>query len=176
MSEYLHPNGDVRHVPETHSPTIGAAAVGIADSGSLFTATTVEGALAEVKAIADAGVALVKRSVTVTDDDLTGASQVVNVGAALPANAIVLAHELVVAEQFAGQSDLTIKLGGTDDDAIVASTDLDALTAGKYQGTLGVHPRGSFASEQLVATFAASNLATLSAGSVTINVWYLVLA
>lgn len=120
---------------------------------------------------------IAKKTVTVGEAALSGASQVVNIGTALPANAIVLGHEIVVTTQgvLAG-NDLTITVGGTTANAIVASTDLDALAPGKYQGTLGAHPRGSFSAEQLVVTFAASNLATLSAGAWTINVWYIVLA
>jgi len=155
---------------------LGADLVGSYDTGSIFTATTVRGQLQEVKALADAAIALQKRTVTVVEGDLSGASQAVNVGAVLPSNAIVLAHELKVNTQFAGQSDLTITLGGTDADAIVASTDLDALIAGNYSGTLGAHPKGSFSAEQLVATFAATALADLSAGSITITVWFSVLA
>lgn len=118
---------------------------------------------------------LALKTVTVGEASLTGTSQVVNIGTALPTRAVVLAHEIKVNTQgvLAG-NDLTIKVGGTDDDAIVASTDLDTLAAGVYQGTLGVHPRGEFSGEQLVATFAASNLASLSAGDWTINVWYVV--
>lgn len=121
--------------------------------------------------------ALQKRTVTVGESSLTGISQVVNIGAVLPANAVVLGHEIVVTTQgvLAG-NDLTITVGGTAPAAIVASTDLDALAPGKYSGTLGAHPRGSFSAEQLVATFAASNLASLSAGNWTITVWFSVLA
>jgi hypothetical protein len=155
---------------------LGADLIGSYDTGSIFAATTVRGQLQEVKAIADAAIALQKRTVTVVEGDLSGTSQAVNVGAVLPANAIVLAHELKVNTQFAGQSDLTITLGGTVATAIVASTDLDALIAGNYSGTLGAHPRGSFSAEQLVATFAATALADLSAGSITITVWFSVLA
>lgn len=120
---------------------------------------------------------IAKKTVTVGEASLTGTSQVVNIGTALPANAVVLAHEIVVTTRgvLAG-NDLTITIGGTTATAIVASTDLDALAAGSYQGTLGAHPKGSFSSEQLVATFAASDLASLSAGNWTINVWYIVLA
>lgn len=120
---------------------------------------------------------LQKRTVAVAEADLTGTSQAVNIGAVLPANAVVIGHEIAVATQgiLAG-NDLTITVGGTAANAIVASTDLDALAPGKYQGTLGTHPRGSFGGEQLVATFAASNLASLSAGSWTITVWFSVLA
>lgn len=153
----------------TQAGLIGSDAAG-------YTGATVKSQLAEVKAIADAGIALTKRTVTVAHGDLTGASQAVNVGAVLPANAVVLAHELAVTEQFVGEADTTITLGGTDADAIVASTDLDALAIGKYSGTLGVHPAGKFSAEQLVATFAATALEDLTAGSVTITVWYVVLA
>ena len=134
-------------------------------------------ALDALEAADAANVALQKRTVTVGEATLTGTSQAVNVGAALPANAIVLGHEIVVNTQgvLAG-NDLTITVGGTAPAAIVASTDLDALTPGKYQGTLGTHPKGSFSAEQLVATFAASNLASLSAGNWTITVWFSVLA
>lgn len=155
----------------------GASLIGVRDAGTIYTGATVEACLAEVKALADAAIGAAKKTVNVVETSLSGASQAVNIGTALPANAIVFAHEIVVNTQgvLAG-NDLSIIIGGTDTDAIVASTDLDALAPGKYQGTLGVHPRGSFASEQLVATFAASDLATLSAGDWTINVWYFVLA
>lgn len=126
--------------------------------------------------VAAGNTAIAKKTVTVGEAALSGASQAVNIGTALPANAVVLAHEIVVNTQgvLAG-NDLTITVGGTSAAAIVASTDLDALAPGKYQGTLGAHPRGSFSSEQLVATFAASNLTSLSAGNWTITVWYIVL-
>lgn len=127
--------------------------------------------------VAAGNTAISKKTVIVGEAALSGASQVVNIGTALPANAVVLGHEIVVTTQgvLAG-NDLTITVGGTTANAIVASTDLDALAPGKYQGTLGAHPRGSFSSEQLVATFAASDLASLSAGNWTFNVWYIVLA
>jgi hypothetical protein len=86
----------------------------------------------------------------------------------------VLGHELNVTVQFAGEDNTTIILGGTDTDAIVASTDLDGLAVGNYSGTLGAHPIGSFSGQQLVATFAATALADLTAGSVTITVWFFV--
>lgn len=155
MSEFLTTEGDIRHVDATKR----------ADANGI-----------EVTDQDVANLRLQKRTVTVDEAALSGTSQAVNVGAVLPTNAVVLAHEIIVNEQGAGQSDLTITLGGTDADAIVASTDLDALAAGKYQGTLGVHPRGSFSAEQLVATFAATNLATLSAGNWTFNVWFVVIA
>lgn len=122
------------------------------------------------------GERIYKRTVTVGEAELSGSSQTVKIGTKLPPGAVVLAHDITVNTQgvLAG-SDLTIKVGGTDDDAIVASTDLDALAAGSYCGTAGVHPRGDFGSQQLNAIFAASDLATLSAGNWTFNVWFTVL-
>ena len=156
MSEFKTTQGDIRHVDETRR----------ADANGI-----------EVTDQDVANLRLQKRTVTVDEADLTGTSQAVNIGVALPTNAVVLAHEIVVNEQASGQSDLTIKIGGTDDDAIVAaSTDLDALGTGAYQGTLGTHPRGSFSGQQLTATFAATNLANLSAGNFTFNVWFVVMA
>jgi hypothetical protein len=156
MTDFRTTEGDLRFIDETKR----------ADANGI-----------EVSDTAVANLRLQKRTVTIGEASLTGASQAVNVGAALPTNAVVLAHEIVVNTQgvLAG-NDLTITLGGTTANAIVASTDLDALAAGKYQGTLGTHSRGSFSTEQLVATFAASNLATLSAGNWTFNVWFVVMA
>jgi hypothetical protein len=116
------------------------------------------------------------RTVTVDEANLTGTSAEVNVGAALPENAWVLGHQIVCNEQGAGQSDLTIKIGGTDDDAIVASTDLDAMTVGARSGTAGACPVGFFSEQQLVATFAATALASLTAGNWTINVVFVVVS
>lgn len=122
-----------------------------------------------------AGLRIQKRTVTVAETALTGASTTVAIGAALPTGAVVLAHDIIVNVQgvLVG-ADLTIKVGGTDDDAIVAATDLDALAAGAYQGTLGTHPKGLFSGQQLNVIFAAANLASLSAGNWTINVWFAV--
>lgn len=149
----------------TTAPTVGTTALTFAQ---IYNATQTTAA----------GITIAKKTVTVNDEDagMTGASYTVNIGTALPANAIVLAHEIKIVEQFAGEADTTITIGGTDTDAIVASTDLDALSAGNYSGTLGVHPVGSFSSEQLVATFAATALEDLSAGQAVITVWYTVLA
>ena len=138
------------------------------------------------QATADAGIAAQKKTVTIGHADLTGAvngaAQAISIGTALPANARVFAHEVNVATLFSGGSASAVKLdvGGTDADAIV--TQLDVFTGaatGALAGTSGVHPNGSFASEQLVATFTPDGghtLLALDAGSLTITVWYFVLA
>jgi hypothetical protein len=99
MADFRTTEGDIRFIDETKR----------ADANGI-----------EVSDTAVANLRIQKRTVTVDEADLTGASQAVNVGTALPTNAVVLAHEIVINEQGAGQSDLTITLGGTVANAIVA--------------------------------------------------------
>jgi hypothetical protein len=195
MTEVLTPQGDIRHVSDEYvadeagnltATTIPGAIDELAAANTSHASTiashtstiashtsTIASQASAISTIQGAKISL--RTVTVDEEALTGTSITVPIGAALPTGAVVLAHEIVVNEQgvLAG-NDLTIVIGGTDDDAIVASTDLDGLAIGSYSGTAGVHPRGLFSGETLNAIFAASDLATLSAGNWTINVWYLV--
>lgn len=127
-----------------------------------------------------------KRTVTIGHADLTdavnGEAQAINVGAVLPANAVVLAHEVNIATLFSGGGATAVKmdLGGTDADAILSQLDVftGAATGALSPGT-GVHPQGKFGAEQLKATFtpdAGHSLDGLTAGALTITVWYAVLA
>ena len=133
-----------------------------------------------------ATVALQKRTVTVTEADLTdavnGEAQAVNVGAVLPANAVVLAHEVNVATLFSGGGATAVKLdlGGTSTTAIVNQMDVfTGAATGALSPRTGEHAQGKFSAQQLVATFtpdAGHNLNALTAGSVTITVWFSILA
>ena len=145
--------------------------------------------LADLTALDDsvsAGVALQKRTVTITHADLTdavaGEAQAINIGAVLPANAVVLAHEVNVGTLFSGGSVSAVKLdiGGTDADAIVSQMDVfTGAATGALSPRTGVHAQGKFSAEQLVATFTPDGghtLLALTAGSVAITVWFSVLA
>jgi hypothetical protein len=153
----------------------------IKDSAGLFTATTVEGALAELGALK-----IGKRTVTVGHADLTTAAnntaQVVNIGAALPTNAFVIAHDVTVTTLFSGgeASACTVDIGGTDADAIVDGMDIfTGAATGALTGTAGVHPKGDFSAQQLTATFltdASHAVLGLDAGALTITVWFAVVA
>ena len=132
------------------------------------------------------GGSLQKRTVTVLHGDLTaavaGEAQAINVGAVLPANAVVLAHEVDVNTLFSGGGATAVKLdvGGTDADAIVLQLDVftGALT-GPQSPRTGVHAQGKFSAQQLTATFTPDGLSTLlglTAGELTVTVWFSVLA
>jgi hypothetical protein len=167
----------------------GASLVGIEDSGTLITGTTVEAALAENRALINTNTAAIfqKRTLNVTQADLTessdGVAQALNIGAALPANAVVVASEVDITTLFSGggATAVTIDVGGTDADAIGDGHDVftGAATGKLAFSTAGVHPVGSFSSEQLTITFTpdgSHDLADLDAGELDVTVWFHVLA
>lgn len=171
----------------------GASLVGLEDAGGLFTASEVEGALAEVKTIADALTGAVKRTVTVAYNNAAfvaansnGTAAVVNIGATLPANARILSCDARSFTAFSGGSisTLSMKIGTSgDDDALVSASDMvaAAVDGGPSTFTRGIRPNKTFISSgaQLIATFTpdgSHKLSDLSAGSITIDVFYMVAA
>lgn len=127
-----------------------------------------------------------KRTVTIGHADLTdavnGEAQAINIGAVLPANARIIGRELTGLTEFSGGSvsAVTLSIGGTDADGIVAAQDVftGAGVVAK-QGTSGVNPNGNLGGQQLRATFtpdAGHALEALTAGAVTITVLFAVLA
>jgi hypothetical protein len=164
-----------------------AAGVTIVDAGSKFTATNVEAALAEVKTLADAGMTVQKRTVTVGHADLTDAdgSQTVNIGAVLPANSRIIGVDIRALTAFSGgtNSAIAVDIGTSGDvDALVDGADLFAAAVDGGPATMpkGVRPNKTFATAgaQLTATFLATGdtLLALTAGAVTIDVLFAVLA
>lgn len=111
-----------------------------------------------------------------------GLSQVINIGAVLPANAMVLAADLALTP-FSGNSatSVTVKIGTSgDNDAIVATSNLfEAAVDGKASAvTAGIAPTKLFvtAGAQLLATITSDvNVSTLTAGQLTANVAFVVL-
>lgn len=198
MTEFIHEDGDLRHLPEASAAEIAAklgrtgteisaADVGVVDAGSLLTATNVEAALAENRTLINAGMQCSKRTVTVGHADLTdavnGHAQVVNIGAVLPTNAVVFACAPTGITPFSGGSVSECKLdvGGTDADAIINALELitDAPTEAEINAAGGLLPQGAYSAQQLTATFtpdAGHPLVDLTAGAVTITAWYFILA
>lgn len=128
-----------------------------------------------------------KRTVTIGHADLTdavnGHAQSVNIETALPTNAMVFAHALTDITPFSGGSvsECKIDVGGTDADAIVNALELitDAPTEAELIAAAGLLPQGQYSAQQLTATFtpdAEHALSALDAGSITITVWYQILA
>jgi hypothetical protein len=128
-----------------------------------------------------------KRTVTIGHANLTdavnGEAQAINLQTALPPNAMVFAHALTDITPFSGGSVSACKLdvGGTDADAIVNALELiaDAPTEAELIAAAGLLPQGQYSAQQLTATFtpdAGHALSALDAGSITITVWYQILA
>jgi hypothetical protein len=113
-------------------------------------------------------------------DAVNGHAQAVNISSALPTDAVVIAHEVQVDTLFSGGSATAVKLdlGGTDVDAIVSQMDVfTGAATGALSPRSGAHAQGGFSAQQLVATFtpdASHNLNALTAGDLTITVYYLV--
>lgn len=142
-------------------------------------------ALAAVEA--DAGVAMQKRTVTIGHADLDAAAttQTINVGAVLPANARILGVSLHDVTAFSGGtvSALELDIGTAGDvDAIVAQADLAGAAVDGQAASCpsGIAPHKLFAAAgaQLAAKFTATgdDLVNLTAGAVTIDVLFSVLA
>jgi hypothetical protein len=127
-----------------------------------------------------------KRTVTIGHADLTdavnGEAQAINIGAVLPANARIIGRELTGLTEFSGGSvsAVTLSIGGTDADCIVAAQDVfTGAGVVSKEGTSGVNPNGNLGGQQLKATFtpdAGHALDALTAGAVTITVLFAVLA
>ena len=126
-----------------------------------------------------------KRTVTIGQADLTdavnGQAQAINIGAVLPANARILFREVRLTAAFSGGGATAVKvdIGGTDADGIASQVDVFTGAAASQTGTDGVSPNALLSGQQLTATFtpdAGHSLLNLTAGSVVIDVVYLVLA
>ncbi len=169
--------------------THGANMVGVQDAANLFTATTVEAALAEAKAIVDANYAgrIQHRQLIATHATITAgaATETLNIGAVLPANATILGVTMHTYTPFTGGtiSDFTVDIGSSGDaDALVDGADLyaAAVDGAPSTHTAGVNPNKTFvaAGAQLTAKFdcASDNVADATAGAVTIDVFFTVLA
>lgn len=160
----------------------GAALVGIEDAAAYYTGDTVEEALAELGPLRPK-----KRTVTIGHADLTDndTSQTVNIGATLPANARIIGHSIRAVTAFAGGtvSALAVDIGTSGDiDAIVDGADLFAAAVDGQAATMpaGISPNKLFASAgaQLIATVVSTgdNLVNLTAGAMTIDVFFIELA
>lgn len=165
------------------APTFGRADAGALSFGGAAT-SIVAGAPITFDA-AQVGV-IQTRTVTIGHADLTDADgeQSINIGAVLPANAMILAVDVALATPFSGGTATSVLLDiGTsgDPDAIVADCDLFAAAVDGKASAMpaGIAPFKLFTSAgaQLLATVAADDdVADLVAGACTITVSFVKVA
>jgi hypothetical protein len=122
---------------------------------------------------------VLKATLTIGFADLTDAdgSQTFNFGAALPANAVLLSRHISVTEAFTDGAAgvFTLDVGDTDVDAIVDGAALGTIA--ELFGTSGVRSGGRWGGTTPTATVLGSvNVTTATAGSVTIELFYSVVA
>lgn len=104
----------------------------------------------------------------------------VNVGTALPADAILVAARYEITTPFAGAglATLTMMVGfAGDTNGVIEAVDILGDAAAEYRGVPGTAMGGPAPLKQLVANFdpdASAGLDELTAGSVTIDVYYFV--
>jgi hypothetical protein len=166
----------------------GVVLVPDAGSGRWLKKQGDQAAIDTAQAAADAAFVRGKRTLTVLHSDLVDAdgSQTLNIQAALPANAYVLAHELRVTTAFTGGGAAVVScdVGGTDPDAIIDAGNLftgaiaasEGITAAAARA-IGVNPTGMLGGQQLTITVDADvNVADLTAGELTIDILYTIAA
>lgn len=159
----------------------GASLIGVEDAAGEITATDVEAALAEL-----ALKVVHKKTVTVGHADLTDAdtTQDINIGTALPANARIVGVDMRAMTAFSGggTGSQTVDIGTSGDvDALIDGADLFAAVVDGGPATMpqGIRPNKTFVAggAQLVARFICDTTqAAFTAGAVTIDVLYVVLA
>lgn len=129
-----------------------------------------------------AGVVL-RQSSTISLANLQGAGSVTastfNIGAALPANARLIAGEVSVTQALNGAGIVTavttVQGSGETAGNIVASA--DSLTTG-LKASVGSNPYLTRGAQQITATITivGLNLSALTAGSVTVNLFYTIVS
>ncbi len=121
-----------------------------------------------------------KLSITIGHADLTAAatSQAINIGSPLPPDAVILGREIRLATAFSGGtvSACTVSIGGTSATAIVNAESIFTGATTAKKGTDGANPFGRLGGQQLTATITTTgdNVVNLSAGSMTIDIYYFI--
>jgi hypothetical protein len=107
----------------------------------------------------------------------SGASDAIDI-TGFPTNAIYLGTSVEIDTAFAGEADLAMQIGftGGDTDALVGSTNLNAVAAGWLAITAGVVHAGTFAADwvtdNLAILFTATELDDVTAGGLTVHIHY----
>lgn len=122
-----------------------------------------------------------QRLITQADltDAVNGQAQAINVGDALPSNAVVIAQAVDLQEAFTGGSATSVGLdviGQRSTGKIVDNFDAKGSTLGEYSPLTGDHMQGHYGGDQIQAVFTpdgSHNLAALTTGKVLVSVWWI---
>ncbi len=127
---------------------------------------------------------LLSKTVTIDELDLIdgddGDAEDHNIGTALPDGAVLIAARYKINEVFAGVgvASLTMIVGFSGDtNGVIEAVDIFGDATGEYRGVPGTAMGGPAGGKQLVANFdpdASAGLDELSAGNITIEVFYVV--
>lgn len=98
--------------------------------------------------------------------------------AGFPLGVWVFATELEILTAFTGEADLAVIVGDTGDpNGLCESVSLDAVAAGTFLGISGAETmrriEGDLSTDGLAATFTATELDDVSAGSLRVHIKYL---
>lgn len=131
---------------------------------------------------------LLKKSVTIPFNHASflaegddGDAVDINVGSALPDGAVLVGRRYTIVTPFAGAglATLTMMVGfAGDTNGVIEAVDVLSDVAGEYAGVAGTAMGGPAGGKQLVANFdpdAAAGLDELTAGELTIDVFYIVM-
>lgn len=174
--------------PEVEADEIVDVGAGIVASGDTLTIGT-SGQTVNIPGAVTFGTGqtgtIQTRSVTITHTTLDAAalSQAINIGAVLPANAMILGANVAITTPTTGggAASCTVDIGSSGDtDAIVDGADVFAAAVNGMASTrpLGIAPNKLFvaAGAQLIATVTSDvNVSLLTAGSFTITVAFVAL-
>ena len=114
---------------------------------------------------------------TVLFSDLgSGASDAIALSS-FPTNVLLIGAALEINTAFAGEADLAVKVGDTaNDDELIASFNLNAVSAGWAAITAGAATLPQFEADYGTAggdiTFTATELDDVTAGSLTLHIFY----
>lgn len=168
-----------RGVPSDILAPLMLAAVEAATNGSALGVATPNVYGTVQKATTTIGFAAVQAASTTQTISPSGAATGITGSLLLPANARVIAREINVTQAFTGGSisAMTIGVGGVSSIDIVSSQSVFTLV-GLVGGTSGTNPTPFYAASTQVTvlfTSTTANLSSLTTGSVTIDLLYMVL-
>lgn len=115
-----------------------------------------------------------------TDVSTAALTRTLSLGSALPANARIIGREILVGTAFSGTlvSAVAIDIGLAGGSEIAVGASVFTGAAAAQSGVDGANPTGSYGGQQITVKFTAIGalLSALASGSITIRVFYEIIA